>query len=84
LPIYFKTGTTMTAVVDYAAPMMRIENIMKEMHNSLLEKDMSAAHHQALILIVEARVLCNTLVLMQEKESEHALRQQAPTLQEGI
>ena len=74
----------MSTVIDYAAPMMRIENIMKEMHNSLLEKDMSAAHHQALILIVEARVLCNTLVLMQEKESEHALRQQAPTLQEGI
>jgi hypothetical protein len=70
----------MSTVIDYAAPMMRIENIMKEMHNSLLEKDMTAAHHQALVLVVEARVLCNTLVLMQEKESEHALRQQAPTL----
>jgi len=74
----------MSTVIDYAAPMMRIENIMKEMHNYLLEKDMAAAHHQALILVVEARVLCNTLVLMQEKEYEHALRQQAPTLQEGI
>lgn len=74
----------MSAVIDYAAPMMRIENIMKEMHNSLLEKDMTAAHHQALVLVVEARVLCNTLVLMQEKESEHALRQQAPTLQERV
>jgi len=74
----------MSTVIDYAAPMMRIENIMKDMHNSLLEKDLTAAHHQALILIVESRVLCNTLVIMQEKENEHALRQQAPTLQEGI
>jgi hypothetical protein len=74
----------MSPVIDYAAPMMRIENILKEMHNSLLDKDMVAAHHHALILVVESRVLCNTLVLMQEKESEHALRQQAPTLQEGI
>ncbi len=74
----------MSTVIDYAAPMMRIENIMKEMHNSLLEKDMIAAHHKALTLVVEARVLCNTLVLMQEKENEHALRQQASTLQERV
>lgn len=74
----------MSTVIDYAAPMMRIENLLKEMHNSLLEKDMTAAHHQALILLVEARVLCNTLVIMQEKEAEHALRQQAPTLQERV
>ena len=74
----------MSTVIDYAAPMMRIENIMKDMHNSLLEKDLTAAHHQALILIVESRVLCNTLVIMQEKENEHALRQQAPTLQERV
>lgn len=74
----------MSTVIDYAAPMMRIENIMKEMHNSLLENNMTAAHHHALTLVVEARVLCNTLVIMQEKESEHALRQQAPTLQERV
>ena len=74
----------MTAVVDYAAPMMRIENIMKEMHNSLLDKNITAAHHQSLMLVVEARVLSNTLILMQEKETEHALRQQAPTLQERV
>jgi hypothetical protein len=74
----------MSTVIDYAAPMMRIENILKEMHNSLLDKDIVAAHHQALVLIVEARVLCNTLTLMREKESEHAVRQQAPTLQERV
>ena len=67
-------------LIDYAAPMMRVEKLLKEMHNSLLDKDMVNAHHKALALIVEARVLCNTLTLMQEKENEHALRQQAPTL----
>jgi len=74
----------MSTVIDYAAPMLRIENLLKEMHNSLLEKDMIAAHHQSLTLVVEARVLSNTLVIMQEKENEHALRQQAPTLQERV
>jgi hypothetical protein len=74
----------MTTLIDYATPMMRIENILKEMHNSLLDKNMVNAQHQALVLIVEARVLHNTLVIMQEKESEHALRQQAPTLQERV
>jgi hypothetical protein len=74
----------MSTVIDYAAPMLRIENLLKEMHNSLLEKDMIAAHHKALTLVVESRVLCNTLIIMQEKEAEHALRQQAPTLQERV
>lgn len=74
----------MSTVIDYAEPMMRIENILKEMHNSLLDKNMVNAQHQALVLIVEARVLHNTLVIMQEKEAQHALRQQAPTLQERV
>lgn len=74
----------MSTVIDYASPMMRIENLLKEMHNSLLEKDMPQAYEQALVLVTEARVLCNTLVIMQEKESEHAVRQQAPTLQERV
>ncbi len=74
----------MTTLIDYAGPMMRIENILKEMHNSLLDKNMVNAQHQALVLIVEARVLHNTLTIMQEKEAQHALRQQAPTLQERV
>lgn len=74
----------MTTVIDYAAPMMRIETLLKEMHNSLLENNIPKAYEQGLVLIVESRVLCNTLVLMQEKEIQHALRQQAPTLQERV
>lgn len=74
----------MSTVIDYAAPMMRIEEILKDMHNALLEKDLEKAHGLSLVLTVESRILRNTLVIMQEKEEAHALRQQAPTLQEGI
>ena len=71
-------------VIDYAGPMMRIETLLKDMHNSLLEKDMDEATKQVVLLLVECRVLQNTLTIMREKEELNALRQQAPTLQEGI
>jgi hypothetical protein len=73
-----------TELIDYAAPMMRVEKLLKEMHNSLLDKDMITAHEKALALIVESRVLCNTLILMKEQETEHALRQQTKTVQERV
>ena len=71
-------------IIDYAAPMMRIETLLKDMHNSLLEKDIEKASEQSVLLLVECRVLQNTLTIMRDKEQTHALRQQAPTLQEGI
>jgi len=71
-------------MIDYAGPMMSIETTLKEMHNALLNKEMDVAMQKATILLVEAKILQNTLVLMKEKESEHALRQQAPTLQERV
>ena len=69
-------------MIDYAAPMMRIENLLKEMHNNLLERDLDGACEMSLILIAECRVLQNTLLIMKEKQN--ALRQQAPTLQERV
>ena len=71
-------------MIDYAAPMMRIENILKDMHNDLLDKKMDNAQQKAITLVTETKILLNTLVIMQEKDKEHALRQQAPTLQEGV
>jgi hypothetical protein len=71
-------------LIDYAYPMMRIEKLLKDMHNDLLEGDMTEAQHKANILIAETKILLNTLVIMQEKESQHAIRQQAPTLQERV
>lgn len=74
----------MNAIIDYAAPMMCIEETLKKMHDALLEKDLDTAHNLSLVLTVESRILRNTIVIMQEKEATNALRQQAPTLQEGI
>ena len=72
----------MTTFIDYAAPMMRIESLIKEMHNQLLDREINTASELCLILVAEARVLQNTLIIMKEKED--ALRKQAPTLHERI
>jgi hypothetical protein len=72
----------MTTLIDYAAPMMRIESLLKEMHNKLLDRDMTTTSELCLVLIAEARVLQNTLVIMKEKDD--ALRKQTTTLQERI
>lgn len=69
-------------MIDYAAPMMRIETLLKEMHNTLLNRDLSGASELCLVLVVETRVLQNTLTIMKEKQD--ALRKQAPTLQERV
>ena len=71
-------------MIDYAAPMMRIEKLLKDMHNDLLDNKMDDAQQKAITLITETKLLLNTLVIMQEKDKEHAIRQQAPTLQEGV
>lgn len=71
-------------MIDYAAPMMRIEKLLKDMHNDLLDREMDAAQQKAITLVTETKLLLNTLVIMQEKDKEHAIRQQAPTLQEGV
>lgn len=71
-------------MIDYAAPMMRIEKLLKDMHNDLLDREMDAAQQKAITLVTETKLLLNTLVIMQEKDKEHAICQQAPTLQEGV
>jgi len=62
--------------------MMRIEKLLKEMHNQLLDREINTASELCLILVAEARVLQNTLIIMKEKED--ALRKQAPTLQDRV
>lgn len=66
----------MSTIIDYAMPMMRIEKLLKEMHNELLENNFTDASIDALALIAEARILYNTIVLM--KEQQDALRKQTP------
>jgi hypothetical protein len=69
-------------MIDYAAPMMRIETLLKEMHNILLKRNLNEAIEMGTILLAETRVLQNTLIILKEKQD--ALRQQAPTLQERV
>lgn len=65
---------TTSTLIDYAMPMMRIEKLLKEMHNNLLENNFTDAQTDTLAVIVEARILYTTLTLM--KEQQNALREQ--------
>lgn len=68
----------MTTLIDYAYPMMQVENRLKEMHNELLNRDFAKAEELTMLLITDARLLQNTIVLMKEKED--ALRKQTATI----
>jgi hypothetical protein len=56
----------MTEIVDYAMPMMNIERLMRKIHDQCLDGDYANAEIEATLLIVEARVLLNSLKVMQE------------------
>ena len=72
----------MVDITDYAMPMMRIENFLRQMHNHLLDREMPQAQELSIQLVAEARVLQHTLNLM--KEQEDALRQQTTPVQERV
>jgi hypothetical protein len=72
----------MADITDYAMPMMRIENFLRQMHNHLLDREMPQAQELSIQLVAEARVLQHTLNLM--KEQEDALRQQITPIQERV
>jgi hypothetical protein len=72
----------MSEINDYAMPMMRIEIILKKMHNALLDNRLPAAQMLAVDLMTETRILRNTLILM--KDERDALHQQIKTVQEGV
>ena len=72
----------MTDLIDYAAPMIRIEKLLKDMHNLLLAHQMDAAMEMGLQITAESRMLCHVLTLM--KEDQNALRKQTQTVQERV
>lgn len=55
-------------IIDYAMPMMRIEILLREMHDYLLDGHMDIAQDLSVNLITEAKLLCNTLILMEERQ----------------
>lgn len=58
----------MTELIDYAAPMMRIERLLKDLHNLLLDNKFDEAIELSPVITTEAKLLHNTLVLMKEKQ----------------
>jgi hypothetical protein len=58
----------MTELIDYAAPMMRIETLLKDMHNLLLDNKFDQAIELSPVITTEARLLQHTLILMRENK----------------
>ena len=54
-------------IIDYAMPLMKIENYAKQVHDRALHGDLQAAHEVAMVLGAEVRILQRTLEIMMEK-----------------
>ena len=57
----------MTNFIDYAAPLMRIEQGAKEAHELCLQHKYKDAQEKVLSVIAEARILHHTLTIMEEQ-----------------
>jgi hypothetical protein len=57
-----------TTLIDYAAPMMRIEKLLKDLHNLLLDNKFDEAIELSPVITTEAKLLQHTLVLMKENQ----------------
>lgn len=58
----------MTELIDYAAPMTRLERLLKDLHNLLLDNKFDEAIELSLVITTESKMLQHTLVLMQENK----------------
>lgn len=61
-----------TDLNDYAMPLMNIESMAKQTHHLCLEGQYGEAQRVAQMLCVEARILQQTLRIMEEKEQQRA------------
>jgi hypothetical protein len=59
----------MDAIVDYAMPLMRIDALAKQIHDSCLHGDLAHAEELTVHLVAEGRVLRNSLMIMQNKDA---------------
>ena len=55
-------------LIDYAAPMMRLERLLKDLHNLLLDNKFDEAIELSPVITAEAKLLHNTLILMKENQ----------------
>ncbi len=54
-------------LIDYASPLMTVERLAKEVHDMCLHRTLADAEEKALELVVESRLLVQTLRHMQNK-----------------
>jgi len=57
-----------TELIDYAAPMMRIERLLKDLHNLLLDDKFDEAIELSPVITAESKLLQHTLILMKENK----------------
>lgn len=55
-------------VVDYAMPLIKIEKLMRNIHDKCLDKQYADASELCLSAIAEFRILTASLAIMMEKE----------------
>lgn len=54
-------------IIDYAMPLMKLERLLKEIHDLCLDKKFEEARQKSMMVMVEAGVLQHNLTLMQDK-----------------
>jgi len=65
-------------IIDYAYPCMMAERALKKAHDAILDNDYDKAIEHAIVAITEAKMMYNSIKIMQEKSN--ALREQTPSL----
>ena len=65
-------------IIDYAYPCMMAERALKKAHDALLDNDYDAAIEHTLAAITEAKMMYNSIKIMQEKSN--ALRDQTSSV----
>jgi mRNA-degrading endonuclease YafQ of YafQ-DinJ toxin-antitoxin module len=55
-------------IIDYAMPLIKIENYTKQVHDHALHGDLKAAHEVSMVLGAEVRILQRTLEIMVERQ----------------
>jgi len=65
-------------IIDYAYPCMMAERALKKAHDAMLENDYDEAIEHTLTAIIEAKLMYNSIKIMQEKSN--ALREQTASV----
>ena len=65
-------------IIDYAYPCMMAERALKKAHDAMLENDYDAAIEHTVAAITEAKMMYNSIKIMQEKNN--AIREQTASV----